>query len=71
MSISTSRYSVKVTEQFIAIVYDGKEDVLYWDIQELKDDPTLAFNIVQAIKYAYEAPGKFQELFVDNVTLFL
>lgn len=59
--IAKSKYSVDVREESVVIYHDHKE-VLYWDIQEFIEDPYLVFNVVEAVKTAYEKPAEMDDI---------
>ena len=50
-----SRYTVNVERDAVVIRHD-KDEVLYWDANEMVENPQLIFQVVHAIKIAYENP---------------
>lgn len=55
-----SRFSAVIGEQDIMILYDGTE-VMYWEMNEWVEDPTVALAAANAVRMAYEEPDKLYE----------
>lgn len=45
--------NVVFTDEYIALC-NGNVELVYWDIEEWKEDPEVVFSIVNAVKTLYE-----------------
>lgn len=54
--------SVRFTDEFISLMDDNHE-LVYWGIDEWKEDPEVVFSVVNAVKLLYEeGPEKIKEI---------
>jgi len=52
-------------DEGIQIIY-GTTEVVYWDIKEWEDDPTIVFSIANAVRLAYTHPDELINLLKTN-----
>lgn len=56
-----SLMSVRITDDYIQIVDDTGDEVVYWDRQEWIEDPEVTLSIAQAIVMALTRPHVLRE----------
>jgi hypothetical protein len=53
---------IKFTDESISIHQNNNAEIVYWHIDEWKDNPEIVFSIANAIKLALTNPNKLLKL---------